>query len=280
MTKIYIITVGTDINGYYNILMDSCKRLNLNIVNLALYKKWEGLKMKYTLFKNYLNKLNNNDIVIFVDAYDVFFLENEKEILRKFYKFNRPIVFGLQNGFLTNIFMNKCRNNNLNSGSYMGYVKYLKNLLRIIHNYPSFNKIKSDQLILNSVCQKSNFFKKYVAVDSNQDIFYITNLDTRINFKYLFTKNIGLQLKNGKILKKDNRQPSIIHLAANVNGEEMVKYLNYNTSRIKNIDNSFKVGQCKTFVLNFFNKYYINLISIVIIILIIILIYNSKKIFM
>jgi len=42
MTKLYIVTVGTDISGYYNILIDSCKRLNLNIINLGLNKKWTG----------------------------------------------------------------------------------------------------------------------------------------------------------------------------------------------------------------------------------------------
>ncbi len=74
MTKLYIVTVGTDISGYYNILIKSCKRLSLNIINLGLNKKWSGLTMKYSLLKEYLQKLDNNDVVLFIDAYDVFFV--------------------------------------------------------------------------------------------------------------------------------------------------------------------------------------------------------------
>jgi len=113
--------------------------------------------MKYSLLKEYLQKLDNNDVVVFTDAYDVFFVENENTILNKFYKFRKPIVFGNQNGLLTNISMNKCNQNNLNSGSYIGYVKYLKILLNIIYQPKLYKK-----LINNKCSKKVNLYKKYI----------------------------------------------------------------------------------------------------------------------
>lgn len=268
MTKLHAVTVGTSKNGYYNILVDSGNRLGVKINNIGLGKKWTGLTMKYTLLKKYLNMLSDDDIVLFLDAYDVFLVENERTILNKFYKFKKPIVFGNQNGLLTNLSMITCNKNNLNTGSYMGYVKYLKILLNILDK-PKIYKIfgNDDQLVLNHICKTNNFFNKYIAVDTKQDIFYITNIDTFISLDYWMNGNIGLRTESGRLLKQDSRQPSIVHLAANVCGKKYVKYLNYNVNKIKSIDTHFKVSQVNVYICLFFRKYGIYLLIIAILII-------------
>ena len=80
-----ILTVGTHNKGYYEILQGSCKRNNLELINLGWGKEWKGFTMRYDLMDEYLDKQDDNEIIMFIDAYDVFLLEGEKEILKKFY---------------------------------------------------------------------------------------------------------------------------------------------------------------------------------------------------
>ena len=88
------ITVATKENiGYYNILTKSCKKYNVQLVVLGLGQKWEGFTMRFKLWLDYLNKLNNNEIVMINDAYDVIILQDSKIIRNKFLKFNTKIVF-------------------------------------------------------------------------------------------------------------------------------------------------------------------------------------------
>ena len=244
MNLLHIVTVGTDISGYYNILMDSCNRLKLNIVNIGLNKKWTGFTMRFSLLYEYLQQLKDNDIILFTDAYDVIFLENEKDILNKFYQFNKPIVFGDQSGPLSDYTMLTCNQHHLCGGSYIGYVKYIKQLLNIIYNpdiYETFHN--DDQLVLNYICQNHSFFDKYVSVDTNHDIFYITNVDTYININYWTHNNIGLTMNNGLLLKSDNKQPSVLHLAAQVNGDKYIQYLNYDINKIVPINSEYRIKQ-------------------------------------
>lgn len=268
MNKLHVVTVGTSKDGYYNILVDSGSRVGVKIINIGLGKEWTGLTMKYTLLKKYLNNLRDDDIVLFLDAYDVFLVENEQTILNKFYKFNKPIVFGNQNGLLTNLSMITCNKNNLNTGSYIGYVKYLKILLNILDKPKIYKKFgNDDQLVLNHICKNNKFFDKYTGVDIKQDIFYITNIDTVISLDYWMNGSIGLRTESGRLLKRDSRQPSIVHLAANVCGKKYVKYLNYDVNKIASIDVHFKVSQVKVYISLFFRKYWVHLLTIVILII-------------
>jgi hypothetical protein len=51
-----------------------------------------GLKLK--LMRDYVFSLDVNDVVLFIDAYDVFFTGKSDDILERFDSFEKPIVFG------------------------------------------------------------------------------------------------------------------------------------------------------------------------------------------
>ena len=128
-----VVTVATHNDGYYNILKESCKRNKLNLVTLGFNQRWKGFTMRYELIKEYLKHIKDNEIILIVDAFDVIILQNEEEIIKKFKKFNKKIVFSVQNGLISKILFKKCNQNVLNQGTYIGYVKYLKLLFRILN---------------------------------------------------------------------------------------------------------------------------------------------------
>jgi len=55
-----------------------------------------GIKLKEAHEFIIRPELNNNDIVLFTDAYDVIYCGSHKEIIKRFLQFDKPIVFGCE----------------------------------------------------------------------------------------------------------------------------------------------------------------------------------------
>ena len=82
------------------------------------------------------------------------------------------------------IFKNTCKSKSIiNSGLYMGYVKYLKKFLQD----SICDKCKDDQVVINKNCIKYD----YISIDENQDIFL--NIDKKQLEKY---ENIKQETNN------------------------------------------------------------------------------------
>lgn len=273
------IVVATKKNvGYYNILEESCKRNNIKLITLGLGKKWTGFHLKFKLWYNYLKKLDDKEIIMLNDAYDVIILQNSKTILEKFKKYNTKVLFCAQKGVLANMVFNKFKKNVIGSGSIIGEVKYLKKIVKLIYKYKKvWKKLKyDDQVILGYVMIKEcSFFKKYVEIDKKQNFFFATDADDLFYIPYILNKSIqGLKMKNGKIYNKNNIEPVLLHLAANVNGNKYLKYLGYNT---KNLDlhGEYKITQLLNFGFIFLSK---NIVSVIFILLLTYKIYfNNLK---
>ena len=59
----------------------------------------------------------------------------------------------------------------------IGYVKYLKQLIKLLFKYPDlWKKYKNDdQMIIQEVCNYENtFFKNNIVLDTNQKLFFAT----------------------------------------------------------------------------------------------------------
>lgn len=264
-----ILTVGTHNKGYYEILQESCKRNNLELINLGWGKEWKGFTMRYDLMDEYLENQHNNEIIMFIDAYDVFFLEGEEEILKKFYSYKKNIVFGLQNGLFPSFTFTKCDGNVLCGGSYIGYSKNIKDLLKTLKNKELYNKYNNDdQELLNNICVlNKDYFNENVAFDLEMKIFFITDATLFITPAYLLKKDIGLKIKDNKLLNLNDLQPSVVHLAGNVSGKKYLKHLNYDISKLKDIDFIFKIKQVYYIIKNNINKKNVKFIFILIIII-------------
>ncbi len=244
------ITVATRKNvGYYNIMVKSCKKHNIDLVILGLNQKWKGFSMKFRLWKEYITKLPDDEIIMINDAYDVIIVEDANNILSKFKKMNKKIVFGDQTSRISKMFFVKCPFTKIMcSGNIIGYVKYIKQMIQFIfkyqHIWKQFNY--DDQIILGEICKRElAFFKKNTMVDTNKSIFFVTSSDNLLKYQYLSNGYIeNLTTGNKKLIYKKTQKPiSILHLASNVNGNYYLQYLGYDISKIKSVINRYKIRQ-------------------------------------
>lgn len=75
-----LVTVATHSERYFPYLELSAKRNGHDLVVLGWGEKWQGFAWKFMLMLEYLKTLKPDEIVCFVDAYDVVILEDPKTI--------------------------------------------------------------------------------------------------------------------------------------------------------------------------------------------------------
>jgi len=112
---LHFVTVATREHPMLELLQSTLakKKYTLDILGLEMNKKigWEahgnlGLKLKLFCEYIHLPKLEKDDIVIYLDAYDVIFAGTKDILLERFQKFQTPIVFGAE----TSCFPNELEN--------------------------------------------------------------------------------------------------------------------------------------------------------------------------
>ena len=98
----HVLTVGTDESRMWP-LQQSAERFGVQYTNLGLGIEWRGGTMlnegggqKINLIRKGIKDLPDNDIVLFVDGYDVFFLNGLDDIVERFLGFNKKIVFSAE----------------------------------------------------------------------------------------------------------------------------------------------------------------------------------------
>lgn len=228
--KLKNIVVATEKKGYYNILEQSCKRYNIEIIPLGMGEEWTGFTKKFYLWRDYLEKLDDNEIIMINDAYDVIILEDADTIIKKFKSFNKNIVFGHQNDIISRLVFPTCNvlKYVLCSGNIIGYVKYLKQLIKLIFEQKEiWGDNTTDQIILNNICKKeTDFFKNNITVDKQQLLFFIT-AGSNYFYNYMYKKIPNIYMKNNKLYTNNNITPSILHLAGDLDGTTYIKYLKY-----------------------------------------------------
>lgn len=98
-----IVTVASDLNhpGFTGLLRPSCEHYGLKLDVLECgpaspVKRWNSFRDKDRLLHHYLKRLPGDQLVLFSDGYDAFFLAGEDEILRRYEAFARPLVFSAE----------------------------------------------------------------------------------------------------------------------------------------------------------------------------------------
>lgn len=241
----YAVTVATKNGGYYNCLKFLCKKHNIKLVTLGWEEKWEGFVWRWKIYKDFLNTINNDDIVLWIDAYDVLIVEDEEIIVKKFLEFKTEIVFGIEDFLLTKMTFGNCDKPILNGGSHIGYVRTVKKLIDLMLDPNLSKKWKNDdQNMLNDIGCKHDFFYKYTKMDTKNKIFYIAGIVERFNSNYYVDGTLSL---------KNN--PSIIHGNGGLDMSKYAQIYGCNPDEIENPDLGFKTKQGWFIAQNFF---YIN----------------------
>ena len=100
--KVHPITIGTDINKCEKLNV-SADKIGFEIKNIGADKDWGGGDMtgmggghKIIMLQQYLAKLPADDVIIFTDAYDVFYQFDIETISRRYMDMTREIIFAAE----------------------------------------------------------------------------------------------------------------------------------------------------------------------------------------
>jgi hypothetical protein len=116
-------------------LFESAEIHGLSIQNLAKTKEWTCLRDKLIAMLNELKTLPDNDIVCFVDAYDLLVNADASKIIETFKSTNCKVLFGAETILFPDTFKDKEYPQSptlfryLNAGCYIGYVSAIRNIL-------------------------------------------------------------------------------------------------------------------------------------------------------
>ena len=136
--KVHAVTCGTDRKRCQPI-MTSARHHGIDLINIGLNVDWKGTDMtglgggmKINLMKDWLENIHDDDVVLFTDAYDVFYADNLFTIHERFMDMGHDVIFSGEmicwpKPELASKFPEApTRFQYLNSGTYIGKAKELK----------------------------------------------------------------------------------------------------------------------------------------------------------
>ena len=177
MVKMYYVTYATHSFGMFEDLINNNFNIKINVLGYG--EKWNGFMDKINGILNFTKRINDNDIIVFLDGFDSKVNKDTSELLNEFYKYNCDILVSSDPSMKTNylhyytskrIFGTVDGTNIANSGLYMGYAKSINKLCSAILE----KNILDDQTGFN-LC----FDKQSMKIDYDNKIFHnISNKST------------------------------------------------------------------------------------------------------
>ncbi len=178
MPNVEVITVATHSEGNYENLIHN--NYNVNIKTLGFGEKWNGLIMKYELVYQYIQNKKDDDIIIFLDGFDTVICNDYSSVIDYFISQDKKVIYSVDNvpsgikKYLYNrVFFKEGNDVSINSGMYIGYVKYLKIILKDILK----KGFKSDQKATVQIYQTYDF----IGTDKDEVMFKNKIMQTKMN---------------------------------------------------------------------------------------------------
>jgi hypothetical protein len=255
-----LVTIATHSECYFPYLKKSCERYDSELIILGWGQKWTGYSLKFQLLQSFLKDLDDEEILCFIDSFDVIMLRSLKELEYTFKNFSRDtgtrVVIGYDRTYykiielIGSIYFGTVNGYTINSGTYIGYVKDLKNIINSIYSDPKLD----DQKLLTEYCRK-NPNQIYIDITG---IFFLTINNPFGNF-YDYTI---MKIDEDKNLWYGGVRPFFIHGNGNTNMNDIIILLGYNinTEDIKNLEKFNKNAQIrkiKWYTNEFFRENYI-----------------------
>lgn len=131
----HICTVASKRNKGLEKLEYSCKKHSIDLEVIGLDEPYYGNGTKLFRMMDYLQNLDDNEIVMFVDGFDVIICGQKRKILKKFLDMNVPFLMSAERSCyplkeLADMYPESpTQNKYINTGSFIGYVKNLKEWL-------------------------------------------------------------------------------------------------------------------------------------------------------
>jgi len=231
MDKLHIVTVATDPKYYFPYLFESCKKNGKDLEVLGMGEVWQGFNWKYLIMIEYLKTLPMDDIVCFIDGYDVICCRNLNQLVYEFKEIKKRTGCKLVVGHdkkstmmtLSVLFFGSCNNNNINSGMYIGYVKDMLEIIQKIYELNPKNDA-DDQVLMTEYCKK------------NKEEFYC-DVESKLFLSLLYPlEEIDKYMEideNTHILKYKSSEPFFVHAPGYGYLENVIRKLGYNIDKNK-----------------------------------------------
>ena len=162
-----IVTYANKSTGMFEELINNDFGVKVKVLGMG--KKWNGYIDKSIGLLEYIETKRDDDIIVFVDGFDTKINKDISNVKSLFESYDCKVLVSkdpeLMNKLGEIFIFGNCNNNRdvANAGMYMGYVKYLKIILKESIQM----KCVDDQVNLNSLCKKYDFIK----VDDKELIF-------------------------------------------------------------------------------------------------------------
>ena len=235
MSKLYILTVATESTCYFPYLKESIEKNGGELIVLGFGKKWKGFTWRFSLILDKLKELNKNDIVCFVDGYDVICTRNLESLKNDFITIHKrencKIIVGHDKkiydtfiqrirNFQAELKFGKCNNLNLNAGTYIGYVKDIIFILSSIYEKKKYDT-DDDQVLLIKYCNNN---KNDIYIDIHNELFLTIS-------KYNDELDKYIKFKDNKIYFQNNNHAYFLHACGEGYLDNVIIRLGYNMKK-------------------------------------------------
>jgi hypothetical protein len=210
MNKLHVVTVVTESKYYFPYLVKTCKRNGKELEVLGYGEKWEGFNWRYIKMMEYLRRLPKDDIVCFVDGYDVVCCRDLNEMIPEFIKIKETtgckMIVGIDNGnpiimFFGKFLFGEYNNQQLNAGTYIGFVSDVLEIIEKVYKLNP-NNDADDQVLMTDYCQQND---KEIYIDSKNQLFLAL-----CHPLYEIDKHVEINQET-HILTYNSNQPFFIH---------------------------------------------------------------------
>ena len=248
MDKLHIITVANKSKYYYPYLVQSVENNNNKLITLGFNEKWYGFNTKFKLMLKKVYDFNDDDIICFVDGFDVICVRDLNELNKEFLNIKSrekcKIIVGYDNvknvilHLVTSLYFTKNIDSTvINSGTYIGYVKDIRKFLLFVLSQDD-NDLSDDQVLMNLY---NKLHPNEIYIDINTELFLTIGKPLQCIKKYTIIKD--------NIVYSNNNKPFFIHAAGSGFMNNILKELDYT------IDTNIEINLKKDFFMKLFILY-------------------------
>ena len=211
-----LVTVATHIDGYMPWLKKSCERYNTTLYTLGMGEKWQGYNWKFLKMKEFLRSVDPNEVVCFIDAYDVILLRDPSTFEADFLSFckrtGKKVIVGCDKPkpmymkILAYVTFGKCEDQMVNSGTYIGKASDLLYMIDEMQSLANNDPTVDDQVLLKDWCSMNS---RFIHIDCD-NLFFMVILDPYAKLEF-----------------NTSKKPYILHANGNSYIEDIIEELGY-----------------------------------------------------
>mgnify|MGYP006957637363 CR=1 FL=1 len=242
MSRLHTVCVSTHSQSYYPVLQKSAERHGVDVTSLGFGQEWTGTAMKIDLLDEYLGQLDDDDLLLFIDAFDVVLFADEKQIRRSFEDYqqkhpNCKVLIGahaapnpLMRYLMERSFMSGpgCETL-LCCGTFMGKVRDVKNLFEALKDKIEELQTYDDQIVFVSVYGQQRR-RLGMCLDAHSEVF--ATLCPPKNFACMLAGSTSMDhlevTKHLRVKNKNNGAfPVLVHAPGETCIDRLLRDLKY-----------------------------------------------------